>query len=127
MDQPIPPEPAERPRVRKALRAARAMRWLSSLIIIVASLASLMLGAATHWYAAAIVFVCALSVLCIGYSLARCPRCGQVWWGNASGRYSAPYWYDIRVYPADANEIESLVCRRCRLDIRLALREDGER
>jgi hypothetical protein len=123
MDRPIPPEPAEHPRIRNAMRAARIMRWVSAFVIIVAPLTALVLGATTVWYVGVVIIVIALGALSFGYSLARCPRCGQVWWGNRSGRYTAPSWCDVSVSPPDADETQSFVCRRCRLNLGLALRE----
>jgi hypothetical protein len=105
------------------MRAARIMRWVSSLVIIVAPLTALDLGATTAWYAGVVIIVIAAGALCLGYSLARCPRCGQVWWGTRSGRYAAPWWCDVRTSPPDADETQSFVCRRCRLNLGLALRE----
>jgi len=124
MDRPIPPEPAERPRIRKAMRAAHFMKWATPPVFIGSLVAAFMVGWDTVWYAGAILLVIAWGAYFgLGYSLARCPRCGQVWWGNRSGRHPAPWWCGIKVSPPDADETESFVCRRCRLNIGLALRE----
>ena len=66
----------------------------------IALVAAFVVAADTVWYAGAISFVIALGACFgFGYSRARCPCSGQVWWSSRSGRYPAPWWCDIRVSP----------------------------
>ena len=114
MDCPIPAEPADMPQIRRAFRVARRMRWLPALVGAVCAPIVYLIGSITTWYVGLGVFVILEAVvMAVGYSAARCPKCGQVWgigmvwWAGYNG----------------ATELKTLVCRRCRTDIRFALRE----
>ena len=82
--------------------------WLTGIIV----------GATSEWYFGAAVFIviCAPFFIFV-YSAARCPHCGQVWWaeGTRWARYGGVE------YPPTEDETESMVCRRCRLDIGVGL------
>ena len=124
MDRPIRPEPTERPRIKKAIRAARFMKWGAIPVAGIAALASVIIGATSAWYFGVITFIVAWSALFIlGYGCARCPRCGQVWWSGMGTLVVAPWWFVILESAAQEDETESFVCRRCRLNIGLGLRD----
>jgi hypothetical protein len=111
-NRPVRPEPAECPKIKKAMRAARFMKGWAPLVAGTALIAAIIIGGTCEWYFGVIVFTvswAALFIFC--YSAARCPRCGQVWWGDP----------DAAAVTDD--ETESMVCRTCRLDIGLGLRE----
>jgi hypothetical protein len=106
------------------MRAARFMKYGAGPVVGVAMFAALIIGVSTAWYVGVILFAVTSGALFgFGYTLARCPHCGQVWWGNALPRTAPPSWSDLRVSTPDADETQSYVCRRCRLDIGLGLRE----
>ncbi len=87
-------------------------------------LAAVIIGATTVWYVGVIAFVIMWSALfIIGYTFARCPRCGQVWWSGMGTLAVAPWWYAATESAAHEDETEPFVCRRCRLDLGLGLRE----
>ena len=124
MDRPIPPEPEERPKIRKAMRAARFMKWWATPIAGIIFLLSVLFGMFVTWYVGVAIFVIAQGVLFIvGYSVARCPHCGQVWWSGMGTIAVVGGWLAIAEEAARENETESFVCRRCRLDIGLGLRD----
>jgi hypothetical protein len=114
---PVRPEPEERPKIKRAMRAARIMKWGAPLLGGLGLIAAMVVGATSHWYSGVAVFVILALCFILGYSAARCPHCGQVWWGEGTLRVG----YGGGEYTED--ETESMVCRRCRLDIRLGLRE----
>ena len=116
--RPIRPEPEDRPKIKRAMRATRIMQWISGLIGFVV-LAAIIVGETTEWYFGVGVFVVSLPFFTLGYLAARCPRCGQVWWGEGPGWAS----YGDVEDPTTVDETETMVCRRCRLDIALGLRE----
>jgi hypothetical protein len=119
--RPIRPEPAECPKIKKAMRAARFMKWGATPLFGLALLAAIFIGVASEWYWGVIVFVVTGAPLLIfGYSAARCPRCGQVWWPYRQLYTSLWSLFDS---PVVEDETESMVCRRCHLDIGLGLRE----
>ena len=122
MDLPIQPDPAECPKIQKAMRAARFMKWGASLVTGVVALVAVLVGIMVAWFWGVAVFVILWgALLAVGYSFARCPRCGQVWWSVlAVFGLSAVIESAARGTPED--ETESLVCRRCRLDLGLGLR-----
>ena len=122
---PVRPEPAECPKIKRAMRAARFMKGWASLVAVIALLAAIIIGATSEWYFGVIVFTGDCAPLCIfGYSAARCPRCSQVWWGEGTIPI-APWsdWWHGAPESFTEDETQSMVCRRCRLDIGLGLRE----
>jgi hypothetical protein len=107
------------------MRAARFMKWGATLVAGVASIVAIVIGATTTWYLGVLTFLIMWSVLFIyGYSRARCPRCGQVWWSGMGTLAAVSWWCAISESAEHGDETESFVCRRCRLDIGLALRND---
>ena len=87
-------------------------------------IAAIIIGGTTAWYIGVLVFIAIWGTLFIyGYRAARCPRCGQVWWSGMGTLAVAPWWYAAGEFAAQEDETESFVCRRCRLDIGLGLRE----
>ena len=114
MDIPVRPEPEEFPKIKRAMRAARFMSWGSTLLTGVFAIAAVIVGVFVAWYFGVALFVVMEGLLLIvGYSCARCPRCGQVWWTG---------WFDVSDCPKLEAETESFCCRRCHLDIGLGLR-----
>jgi hypothetical protein len=104
------------------MRAARFMKWGAPLIMQGMVLVSIMVGATTAWYFGLLTFLMSCGALyLLGYGLARCPHCGQVWWAGAF--LYAAWRPGSRDYRPQENETESFVCRRCRIDIGFALRD----
>src|ERR1051325_11554574 len=102
---PVRPEPEERPKIKRAMRAARILKWGGRSVVGLALLLGLMVGGTSRWYFAVAVFLIIFGPFFVfTYWGARCPLCGQLWGGTA-------------------DETESIVCSRCRLDIGLGLRE----
>ena len=122
--RPVPPEPKERPKIKRAMRAARIMKGITGLLSAILLMATIIVGRTTEWYFGAAVLVVSLLFFLLGYLAARCPRCGQVWWGE--GTVSVTSWWD-RSYAEPGvfteDETQTMVCRRCRLDIGLGLRD----
>lgn len=117
--RPVRPEPAEHAKIKKAMRVARFMRWCAPPLAGIAMITAIIIGRTSEWYFGVIVLAVSCAALIFGYSAASCPRCGQVWWGEGTLRVR----YGGVEYPPTADETESMVCRRCRLDIGLGLRE----
>src|SRR5262245_23224888 len=118
--RPIPPEPEERPKIKRAMRAARILKWGGLPVSGLGYVTAMIVGATSKWYFGVAVFV----VICAPFfifvlSAARCPHCGQVWWAEGTLRVR----YGGVEYPPTEDETESMVCRRCRLDIGLGLRD----
>ena len=104
------------------MRAARFMKWVAPLIGSAATIASIIIGVSIGWYFGALIFLVSHGVIyLLGYSLARCPHCGQVWW---PGPILYTPWGpgSLERLPPE-HETESFVCRRCRVDLGLALRD----
>jgi hypothetical protein len=105
---PVRAEPQERPKIRRAMRAARLMKWAAPPVGGLGLLAALIVGGMSQWYFGALVFVILAPFFIIGYAVARCPHCGQVWWGEGSLRVR----YGGVEYPPTEDETQSMVCRR---------------
>jgi hypothetical protein len=101
-DLPINPEPEEYPKIKRAFRAARFMTWIGRLLLRLAFLFAILLGYSTRWYWGVVFFAVIYGLLLMLNSKARCPRCGAPWSGP---------------------EFESFVCRQCRLNIGMGLRD----
>jgi hypothetical protein len=120
--RPIRPDRAEHTKIKKAFRAATFMKWGSVPLAGVAAIVSVIIGAATAWYFGLGFFLFSWAALfTVGYSTARCPRCGQVWWSRMGMLVLAPWWFVAMGGGED--ETDSFVCRRCSLDIGYGLRE----
>ena len=118
-NRPVRPEPEERPKIKRAMRAARIMKCCAPPVASLGLLAAIIVGGASEWYFGVAVLVILAPFFILGYSAARCPHCGQVWWAEGTGAVR----YGGVEYPVTEDETESMVCRRCRLDIGLGLRE----
>ena len=126
MDRPVPPEPSEYPRIKSAIRAARFMKWGATPIAGVFLIIAIIVGGVRVWSLGLAVLMLSWGTLFIfGYAFARCPRCGQVWWSGMSSIAVVGGWFALAENAAQEDETESYVCRRCRLNIGLALREWG--
>lgn len=124
MERPIRPEPDERPRIRRAMRWARFMKWGANLVAGVALIFAVYFGMTVAWYWGAALFVVSWGgIFILGYSQARCPRCGQVWWSGMGAIAATGGWMAVAQSAEQEDETESFVCRRCRLDIGLGLRD----
>lgn len=122
MNRPIQPDPAERPKIQKAMRAARFMKWGAPLVTGVITLVAIFVGMMVAWFWGVAVFAISWgALLVVGYSFARCPRCGQVWW-SLLAVFGLSAVMESAARGTQEDETESLVCRRCRLDIGLGLR-----
>jgi hypothetical protein len=125
--RPIRPLPREFPSIKKAMRAARFMKWGATPLAGLAMLAAVIVGAAFAWYFGVLLFLVTCGALFgFGYSAARCPHCGQVW-SSSFGSLSAVSWWVAIASHAESggDETETFVCRRCRLDIGYALKDTG--
>jgi hypothetical protein len=120
--RPVRPEPSEYPKIRKAYRAARFMKWWSAILMGLAAFLSYLVGHYTIWYLGlGSVLILWGALLIGGYSKALCPHCGQIWWSARTTLFFVlPLW--LVFMGEDKDEIESFVCRRCRLDIGYGLK-----
>jgi hypothetical protein len=103
--RPVPPEPEERPKIRKAMRAARIMRFCAMPLVGFGLVATLIVGGTSHWYWGGAVAAAVMLFMILGYSAARCPRCGQVWWGEGMSRVR----YGGVEYPPTEDKTGSMV------------------
>jgi hypothetical protein len=119
--RPIRPDRAEHPKIRKAFRAATFMKWGSvPLMILAVVVAKVIASFSSRWYfGVGFLLLAWAALLVFGYSRARCPRCGQVWWSRTGMFLVAP----VLILFGGDDETDSFVCRRCALDIGFALRE----
>jgi predicted permease len=120
--RPIRPEPSEYPKIKKAYRAAKLMKWWTFILMVLMAILSGIVGHHTFWYIGLSMVLILWSVfLFVGYSKARCPHCGQIWWSSRTTlMFVVPIW--LLFMGEDNDETESFVCRRCRLDIGYGLR-----
>jgi hypothetical protein len=122
MDRPIEPDPAECPKIRKAMRVARFMKWGAPFLTGIIALVAILVGVMLAWFWGVAVFAISwVALLVVGYSLARCPRCGQVWW-SVLAVFGLSAVIESAARGTQEDETESFVCRRCRLDIGLGLK-----
>jgi hypothetical protein len=108
-DRPVNPELFEYPKIKKAFRAAKISGGFGVLIFFAALVVGIVIGAFFNWILGLILFLLAIGALTWFGIAARCPRCGQPWGAGKVG--------------SDVNELETFVCRRCRLNIGMGLRE----
>jgi hypothetical protein len=120
--RPIRPEPSEHPKIKRAYRAAKFMKWWSNMLMGLTAILSIVVGHYTVWYLGLVLVLILWGVLLVGgYSHARCPHCGQVWWSSRMAlMFVLPLW--LLFLGEDNDETESFVCRRCRLDIGYGLK-----
>jgi hypothetical protein len=118
--RPIRPDRTEHPKIQKAFRAATFMKWSSVPLVGVAAIAALLIGSSSRWcFGLGFLLLAWALLLVLGYSKARCPRCGQVWWSRTAMFIVAPWL----ILLGGEDETDSFVCRRCNLDIGYGLRE----
>ena len=102
MNRPVNPEPDECPKIKRAFKFARIIGgwggWLFARLVIAVVL---IVGVWTRWYYGLALFVVLYSCLLAVRRQSRCPHCGSRW---------------------TSEELESFVCRECRLNIGLGLR-----
>src|SRR4051794_38274400 len=123
MERVIRPDPAEHPKIRKAFRAATFMKWgLVPLMLVAGLVAKLVALYSSHRYLGLGVLLLACALVVFGYSRARCPRCWQIWWSRTGLFLVAP----VLILFGGEDEMDSFVCRKCRLDIGFGLRENRE-
>jgi hypothetical protein len=116
----VRPDRSEHPKIKRAFRAAIFMKWgLVPLMLIALLGAWLIARASGRWFGRAFLLLAWGALLGVGYSRARCPRCGQVWWSRTGMFLLAP----VLMLFGSEDETDSFVCRRCGLDIGLGLRE----
>ena len=106
MVRPVHPEPAEFPLIRKAMRAARFMKWAAPVAATAAVLLSVAIAIITAWYVGLVLVAILWAALYgFGYGAARCPHCGQMWW-SALGMFGSAPW-GLMEYGAGAQEAET--------------------
>jgi hypothetical protein len=119
----VRPEAEENQKIKKAMRAARFMKWGAVPLAWLSAVIGLLLALASPWYIGLGFFLLVWGgLLGMGKAMARCPRCGQVWRSRMDMATFAP-WSALVDRTADEDETASLMCRRCYLDIDLGLRE----
>jgi hypothetical protein len=112
---PIRPDRSEYPRIRKAFRAATFMKWGSVPLMGIALLVAWLIRYSSPGYSGLVFLLLAWGALLgFGYAMARCPRCGQVWWSKTAMFVIAPW---LILFGGGEDETDSFVCRRCHLDI----------
>ncbi len=118
--RPIRPDRTEHAKIRKAFRAATFMKWASVPLMGIALIASWLIHYSSGGYSGLVFLLLAWGALLgLGYAMARCPRCGQVWWSKTAMFVIAPWL----ILFGGEDETDSFVCRRCGLDIGFGLRE----
>jgi hypothetical protein len=116
--RPVPPDRGEYQKIKKAFRAAKLMKWASLPLMGLSLIVSRVITYYSNAYLGLAFLLLAWGFLLgIGYSFARCPRCGQVWWARTVMFFISPW-----LIFGGEDETESFVCRRCRLDIGVGLR-----
>jgi hypothetical protein len=114
------PDRTEHAKIRRAFRASTFMKWGFVPLMLVAGLvAKLVAFHSSHRYLGLFVLLLACALVVFGYSRARCPRCGQIWWSRTGLFLVAP----VLILFGGEDETDSFVCRRCGLDIGFGLRE----
>lgn len=78
------------------------MRWTVAILSRIAIIAGLLVGYASQWYYGALLWAFVYGLILCARCFARCPRCGLAW---------------------TAEELDSFVCSRCRLNIGIGLRD----
>ena len=117
-------ENIETTKVIRAYKAARFMKYGSVPLSLVAIIVAIILGATFHWSAGLIFFLVSwLTLLVCGYRNTRCPSCGQIWWSWIAMFFIAPWWIVMTGLSEMTDELESMKCRKCDLEIGPHLRE----
>jgi len=117
--RPQRPDPSEHRKIRMALRAATFMKWAAVPVMGIALIVSFLIAYSWGGYFGLACFLLVWgSLLAFTCTMARCPRCGQVWWPRTAVFVIAP----ILILFTSEDETDSFVCRRCHLDIGLGLK-----
>jgi len=98
----LAPEPAERRQIKRAFRLVQS-GWIPLILVKLGFLVAIIIGITSRWFFGVIFYGVALCCYLIVLHFARCPRCGKLW---------------------EEEDLDSLVCSTCRLDIRLGLRDE---
>ena len=118
--RPIRPDRTEHAKIRKAFRAATFMKWCSVPLMGIALLVACFIRYSSRgYYGLTFLLLAWGALLGFGYAMARCPRCGQVWWSKTVMFVIAPWL----IFLGGDDETDSFACRRCGLDIGFGLRE----
>src|SRR5271157_680086 len=105
----IRPDRAEHAMIRKAFRAATFMKWCSVPLMGIALVGALLTGSFLgRYFGLGFLLVAWAALLGFGYTMARCPRCGQVWWSRTAMFLVCPW---LILFGGD-DETDSFVCRR---------------
>ncbi|MBV5267683.1 MAG: hypothetical protein JZU67_04095 [Burkholderiaceae bacterium] len=117
-------ENIETAQVVRAYKAARFMKYGSAPISLLAILIAFILGGFIHVLIGVFFFLLSWAVLFIsGYRNARCPSCGQVWWSWIALFFIVPWWIVATGLSEKTDELDSMKCRKCGLEIGPHLRE----
>src|SRR4051812_15333258 len=117
--RPIPPGPTEHAKIKKAFRAATFMKWGSVPLMGIALLVAGSIRYSSGSCSGMVFSLLAWGALFgFGYTMARCPRCRQVWWSRTAMFAIAPWL----ILFGGEDETDSFVCRRCHLDIGVGLK-----
>jgi hypothetical protein len=101
---------SERLRIKRAFRTARLLKGPAVFAVLFIVLITILISGS--WIVGLGMFLCGLFTLkLLEITLARCPRCGQIWGGGV-----LPY-VGGSLMRLEVDETETLVCRRCRLNI----------
>src|SRR5258706_14072035 len=118
--RPIRPDRTEHAKIRKAFRAATFMKWGSVPLMGIALFVAWLIAYSSRGYFGLTFLLVTWGALPgLGYAMARCPRCGQVWWSRTA-MFVIALWL---ILFGGEDETDSFVCRRCHLDIGIGLRE----
>src|SRR4051812_9024927 len=118
--RPICPDRSEHARIRRAFRAATFMKWGSVPLMGIALIVARLIRYSSGGHSGLLFLLLAWGTLLgFGYAMARCPRCGQVWWSKTAMFIIAPWL----ILLGGDDETDSFVCRKCGLDIGFGLRD----
>ena len=110
--------------VIRAYKAARFMKYAAAPLGLFGIIISIILGAVFHWLVGLCFFLTSWTVLFVnGYRNARCPSCDQLWWSWIALLFIAPWWIVMTGLSEMTDELDSMKCRKCGLEIGPYLRE----
>ena len=117
----IRPDRSEHAKIRSAFRAATFMKWGSVPLMVCAGVVAVLIASfsSRRYLGFGFLLLAWAALLFFGYSRARCPRCGQVWWSRTGMFLVAP----VLILFGGDDETDSFVSRRCGLDIGFGLRD----
>ncbi len=115
----------ESDQIERAFKAARFMKWFSTPLSLLIIIISIIIGAYLHLALGIVLFLIIWSVLLsYGYRNARCPKCDQLWWSWLSLIGIAPWWTVALGSNQMVDEVDSMKCRKCGLQIGIHLRKE---